>query len=136
VRLRDSSRRIYRGHIRQHCLRLFDGVLLSELHVGHLVRAFRRLFDEGMTPATARRLFSTLRTALNAAARERLIPDNPARYVKLPRGPGRTRWSGRSGESRSGNAPGYGPRSRCGPRPSSCSSWRSSGRTGCSPCST
>ena len=49
--------------------------------------AFRRLFDEGMIPATARRLFSTLlRTALNAAARERLIPDNPARYVKLPRG--------------------------------------------------
>jgi integrase len=86
ARLRDSTRRIYRSHIRQHFRRLFDGVLLGELHVGHVVRAFRRLFDEGMTPATARRLFSTLRTALNAAARERLIPDNPARYVKLPRG--------------------------------------------------
>jgi hypothetical protein len=86
ARLRDSTRRIYRSHIRQHFRRLFDGVLLSELHVGHVERAFRRLFDEGMTPATARRLFSTLRTALNAAARERLIPDNPARYVKLPRG--------------------------------------------------
>jgi hypothetical protein len=86
VRLRDSTRRIYRGHIRQHLRRLFDGVLLSELHVGHVEMAFRRLFNEGMIPATARRLFSTLRTALNAAARERLIPDNPARYVKLPRG--------------------------------------------------
>jgi hypothetical protein len=31
-----------------------------------------------MTAATARRLFSTLRSALNAAVRERLIPDNPA----------------------------------------------------------
>lgn len=61
-------------------------MLLSELHVGHVEQAFRRLFDEGMTSATARRLFSTLRTALNAAVRERLIPDNPARYVKLPRG--------------------------------------------------
>jgi hypothetical protein len=76
ARLRDSTRRIYRSHIRQHFRRLFDGVLLSELHVGHVDRAFRRLFGEGMTPATARRLFSTLRTALNAAARERLIPDN------------------------------------------------------------
>jgi hypothetical protein len=65
---------------------LFDGLLLGELHVGHLVREFRRLFDEGMTPATARRLFSTLRTGLNAVARERLIPGNPARYVNLPRG--------------------------------------------------
>jgi integrase len=86
VWLRDSTRRIYRSHIRQHLRRLFDGVLLSELHVGHVEMAFQRLFDEGMIPATARRLFSTLRTALNAAARERLIPDNPARYVKLPRG--------------------------------------------------
>jgi integrase len=86
VRLRDSTRRIYRSHIRLHFRRLFDAVLLAELHVGHVEQAFRRLFDEGMTAATARRLFSTLRTALNAAARERLIPDNPARYVKLPRG--------------------------------------------------
>jgi integrase len=86
ARLRDSTRRIYRSHIRLHFRRLFDGILLSELHVGHVEQAFRQLFDEGMTPATARRLFSTLRTALNAAARERLIPDNPARYVKLPRG--------------------------------------------------
>jgi integrase len=39
-----------------------------------------------MTAATARRLFSTLRSALNAAVRERLIPDNPARYLKLPKG--------------------------------------------------
>lgn len=86
ARLRDSTRRIYRSHIRQHLRRLFGGVLMSELLAGHVAQAFGRLFDEGMTPATARRVFSTLRTALNAAARERLISDNPARYVKLPRG--------------------------------------------------
>jgi site-specific recombinase XerD len=61
-------------------------VLLGELHIGHLQGAFQRLFDEGMTAATARRLFSTLRSALNAAVRERLIRDNPARYLKLPEG--------------------------------------------------
>jgi integrase len=86
VRLRHSTRRIYRSHIRQHLRRLFDGVLLAEVRVGDVERAFRRLFDEGMIPATARRVFSTLRTALNAAVREQLIPDNPARYIKLPRG--------------------------------------------------
>jgi hypothetical protein len=61
-------------------------VLLRELHIGHGQDAFQRLFDDGMTAATARRLFSTLRSALNAAVRERLIPDNPARYLKLPKG--------------------------------------------------
>lgn len=60
--------------------------MLCELHIGHVQEAFQRLFEEGMTAATARRLFSTLRSALNAAVRERLIPDNPARYLKLPRG--------------------------------------------------
>lgn len=69
ARLRHSTRRIYRSHIRQHLRRLFGGVPMSELHAGHVAQAFGRLFDEGMTPATVRRLFSTLRTALNAAAR-------------------------------------------------------------------
>jgi integrase len=86
ARLRDSTRRMYQGHIRLYFRGLFGGVLLREVHVGHVQDAFQRLFDEGMTAATARRLFSTLRSALNAAVRERLIADNPARYVKLPRG--------------------------------------------------
>jgi integrase len=77
---------MYRGHIRLYFRRLLDGVLLRELHIGHVQNAFQRLFDEGMTAATARRLFSTLRSALNAAVRERLIADNPARYLKLPKG--------------------------------------------------
>ncbi|MGH3164918.1 MAG: tyrosine-type recombinase/integrase [Trebonia sp.] len=86
ARLRDTSRRAYRGHIRLHLRRLLDGVLLRELHIGHVQDAFRRLFSEGMTAATARRLLSTLRSGLNAAVRERLIPDNPSRYLKLPKG--------------------------------------------------
>jgi integrase len=86
ARLRDSTRRMYQSHIRLYFCRLLDGVLLRELHIGHVQDAFQRLFDEGMTAATARRLFLTLRSALNAAVRERLIPDNPARYLKLPKG--------------------------------------------------
>jgi len=46
-----------------------------------------RRADEGWPSAErVRRLFSTLRSALNAAVRERLIRDNPARYLKLPKG--------------------------------------------------
>jgi integrase len=94
---------MYQGHIRMHFRRLLDGILLAELHIGHVERAFRQLVEEGMSAATARRLFSTLRSALNAAARERLIPDNPARYLKLPKGrrpfavvrtPRRVEWTG------------------------------------------
>ena len=57
----------------------FVRVLLRELDIGHVQEVFQRLFDEGMTAATARRLFSTLRSALGTAVRERLIRDNPAR---------------------------------------------------------
>jgi len=37
-----------------------------------------------VTAATAHRVLATLRSALNAAAREKLIADNPGRYLKLP----------------------------------------------------
>jgi hypothetical protein len=58
----------------------------SRPHAGRVERAFARLFADGMSAATARRVFSTLRTALNAAVREGLIPGSPARYVApLPR---------------------------------------------------
>jgi hypothetical protein len=55
ARLRDSTRRMYQSHIRLYFRRLLDGVLLGELHIGHVQDAFQRLFDEGMTAATARR---------------------------------------------------------------------------------
>jgi site-specific recombinase XerD len=70
ARLRHNTRRVYRSHIRQHLRRVFDGVLLRELDVARVEQAFQRLFAEGMSAATARRVFSTLRTALNAAVRE------------------------------------------------------------------
>jgi len=85
ARLRDSTRRIYKSHVRQHLRRVFDGVLLRELDAARVGQAFARLSAGGMSAATARRVFSTLRTALNAAVREGLIPASPARYVELPR---------------------------------------------------
>lgn len=107
VRLQDSTRRIYRSHIRLHLRRLFDGVLLSGLHVSHVETAFRRLFNgddsgDGAAPVLD-------------AVRERVIGDNPARYVKPPGALGRTRWCGPSGGPRSGSVTGYGPQWSCGP---------------------
>jgi len=72
ARLRHSTRRVYKSHIRLHLRRVFDGVLLRELGVSHVEQAFSRLFADGLSAATVRRLFSTLRTALNAAVREGL----------------------------------------------------------------
>jgi hypothetical protein len=40
-------------------------VLLRELDAARVEQAFARLFAEGTSVATARRVFSTLRTALN-----------------------------------------------------------------------
>jgi len=87
VRVRDSTRRAYAAHIRLHLAPRLGTILLAELHAGHLEKAFMALLGrQGMSPAMARRVHATLRSALNAAVRERLLADNPARYLKLPRG--------------------------------------------------
>jgi integrase len=86
ARLRDSTRRSYRGHVRNHLCPRLAGVLLADLDVAVLQRLFTGMLEDGMTEATARRVYCTVRSALNAAVRERLIPDNPARYLQLPAG--------------------------------------------------
>jgi len=61
-------------------------VLLAELDASRLQKIFTVLLDsDELSAATVRRVHSTLRTALNAAVREGLIADNPARYLELPR---------------------------------------------------
>ena len=61
-------------------------MLLRELDIGHVQEVFQRLFDEGMTAATARRLFSTLRSALGTAVRERLLPYTLAQVPEAAEG--------------------------------------------------
>jgi integrase len=87
ARLRENTRRGYAAHIHRYLIPHLGTVLLAELHIGHLKKAFTALLrNEGMSAATARRVHSTLRSALNAAVREQLLADNPARYLRLPRG--------------------------------------------------
>lgn len=136
ARLRDSTRRMYRSHVRLHFRGQFDGVLLTELAVRHVQLAFRRLFGSGMTEQTARRLFSTLRSALNAAVREGLI------LIIRPgtsncRGPdGRTPWSGPGSVPGNGNGQVTAPQSRCGLERRPPSSSTASRASRCSPSST
>ena len=50
ARLRDSTRRMYQSHIRLYFRRLLDGVLLRELHIGHVQDAFQRLEQSRQSP--------------------------------------------------------------------------------------
>jgi len=84
--LRESSRRSYRGHLRNHLRPRLSGVLLAEVDVAVLQRLFTGMLDDGVPEATTRRVYYTIRSALNAAAREQLIPGNPTRYLQVPAG--------------------------------------------------
>jgi site-specific recombinase XerD len=98
--VRDKTLRGYTAHVRLHLVPHLGAVLLAELDVGHLDRAFTALLrQDGVTVATAHRVLATLRSALNAAVREKLISDNPVRYLKLPPGqrPHAVVWTPRRG---------------------------------------
>lgn len=56
------------------------------MDVARLGRLFTSMLEDGVSDATVRRVYCTVRSALNAAVRERLIPDNPARYLQVPAG--------------------------------------------------
>ena len=86
TRLRDSTRRGYQSHVRCHLRPRLRGVLLADLDVARLQRLFADMVEAGMSEATVRRVYCTLRSALNAAFREKLITDNPARYLQVPTG--------------------------------------------------
>jgi hypothetical protein len=72
--LRESSRRSYRGHLRNHLRPRLSGVLLAEVDVVVLQRLFAGMLDDGVPEATTRRVYYTVRSALNAAASPSLLP--------------------------------------------------------------
>lgn len=93
-RLRPSTTKSYAEHIRLYLLPEIGDVRLQSLSAQHIDHMFARIASaqrpKPLSAATMRRIHSTLRTALNAAVRRRLIPYNPAAQVELPsedRGP-------------------------------------------------
>lgn len=83
--VRESTRTSYAGHISTHISPLLGGIPLSKLQPGDVRRLIGELQRKRLKPATIARVVTTLRIALNAAVGERIITDNPASHVKLPR---------------------------------------------------
>jgi integrase len=97
--IRPTTRRSYEGHIRVHIAPHIGTVALTSLRADHLDRMYEAIRSGEQRPApsaaTIRRIHATLRTALNAAYRRRLISFNPAGQVELDPEPSRERdvWS-------------------------------------------
>ncbi|MFI9836284.1 tyrosine-type recombinase/integrase [Nonomuraea sp. NPDC051941] len=89
--LRPSTRQGYATHICLYLIPQLGRILLHRLSSrdvnGLLAALASRPSPTGrrLSPATVVRIHATLRTALNAAVRARLIPVNPANGAELPR---------------------------------------------------
>jgi integrase len=85
-----STRRTYESHLRLYLLPRLDRTPLAALTIGEVRAMFLSISRQHQalgTPLSASTLHSfrcTLRAALNAAIREGLLTDNPARWVELP----------------------------------------------------
>ncbi len=88
--LRPNTRRNYAAHLRLYLLPWLGRIPLCLLTPTHVQAMFAGIAAEHAavhrqwSPATASRLRATLRAALNAAIRRRLITSNAARDVELP----------------------------------------------------
>jgi len=80
----------YQHHVDAYLVPHLGRLQLDELSGRHMAAMFRAIVavDTGRgrppTPGTLHRIRATLRAALNAAVREGLRTDNPARHVELP----------------------------------------------------
>ncbi len=108
-KLRESTARLYRGHVDHYLVPLLGHLPLDRLSAEHISDMFdligewndeiRLAHEEGRRPvldldvrkrsgvvdvATQRRIFATLRAALNAAWKTRRIDANPCHFVEMP----------------------------------------------------
>ncbi len=94
TRLRPRTRVGYGEHIDRYLNPYLGGVLLEELTPAQVQEAFDAIsgrttsMGDRLSPATVQRVRATLRAALNTAVRERLLPSNPARGLRLEPGVG------------------------------------------------
>ncbi|WP_344501120.1 tyrosine-type recombinase/integrase [Dactylosporangium maewongense] len=88
--IRPTTLRVYTQHVEQYLIPHLGKLRLAEITVRHLTAMFADLAKQTtrtgkpLAPATLHRIQATLRGALNAAIRNDLITDNPARRVELP----------------------------------------------------
>lgn len=90
VSLRPSTRRMYESHLRLYLLPYLDRTPLAALTIGEVRAMFLAIgrqhhaLGAPLSASTLHSIRCTLRAALNAAIREGLVTDNPARWVELP----------------------------------------------------
>ena len=90
VSLRASTSRGYTAHVRGYLVPYLGAIPLAELSpadVQHMFTAIIRgeaALGRPVSAATLRRIHATLRAALNAAVRARLLTSNPGRWPELP----------------------------------------------------
>lgn len=82
--VRSSTRTSYEGHVRLHIDPLLGGIPLARLRAKDVDRLIDELQRKGLKPGTIIRIVTTLRIALNAAVKRRVIPYNEAESVVLP----------------------------------------------------
>jgi integrase len=88
--IRPSTLHSYTEHVERHLIPHLGRIRLGELTGRDVAAMFTALIATGtrygrpLTPSTLHRIRATLRSALNAAIRDGLLRDNPARFVELP----------------------------------------------------
>jgi integrase len=83
--LRPTTAATYTAHFNNYFIPRIGHLRLRELRPQHVEAALRSIqTDRTMKPASLRRVHASLRSALGAAVRLRLIPNNPAVGVSLP----------------------------------------------------
>jgi integrase len=91
--LRATTARSYEAHVRLYLAPLLGAVPLERLRPSHIEDALDAITagnpdrERPVGPATLRRIHATLRSALNAAVKQRRLPYNPALHVELPDAP-------------------------------------------------
>jgi integrase len=83
--LRPTTFARYRDHVDRDLVPAFGTLRLLDLRARHITAWNREQMAAGRGRTAVHRAGATLSSALSAATRQRLIPDNPARHAALPR---------------------------------------------------
>ncbi|MEV8517421.1 hypothetical protein [Dactylosporangium sp. NPDC051484] len=88
--IRPTTLRAYTQHVETHLIPTIGGLRLAEVTSRHLTAMFAELAatptptGQPRSAATLQRIRATLRAAYNAAIRDGMVTDNPARRVEIP----------------------------------------------------
>jgi integrase len=86
--LRPTTRRNYAGHLDRYIIPGLGGVALRDLRPHHIDLLYDDMLSGKLgsaTPATVHHVHRTLRSALTAAVKRRIIAWSPAEHVELPK---------------------------------------------------